>query len=608
VRRLNTYIPEDQANCLCKNFSEIGLLNSLTDLCDPKSYFSAPVYDRFFSEIGYSLFLPAIRWLSSQGYDFGTAYHVASTVFVKVAVNPGQPILRPLDFLPAVFAAITARQSERDKTFIQVNASGSGHELIRLPYEIPPRRVWDIKSNRVIDFSFLTIEKIEENPLTNAWEVQFSRDSHRIPEFWAISHSWTDDMQAAETVVNGFQWPVPLPAGICLEHVRQELIRFGARYVWLDVLCLRQEAGPDHEEVRKQELKVDVPTIGNIYRTATTLIRYFNGLGCSFSDQNWDNSRHWLQRAWTLQEVRSEDVTYNGGMQPPINYLDTTGTFGGQKMTLRQAIAPIRELARHISKEGHGEIYRLVKEMRHRHSSHPLDKLTGLFYLLRTSLLPTYSKDTPVGVAWAQSFHVLPTQTKLQLFFDFPYPDDSGNWFPSWEQLLTWPDRNPALEHLTREVDLTVHDSTFPDCVHYGIDRHHLLYIRDVIMLPSVTIKNSRTPGEYTIKTSEIGSADGRTRLVAPKEISFLHVYLDQRPIEHGTYTLVTPKPSTSQNWVICEPFWDLVARPRSFCPGDCVGKLQGQIFRKVGVLRTDAVIWLGGPDSTLEKRSCLFV
>ncbi|KAF8428690.1 hypothetical protein EV426DRAFT_714154 [Tirmania nivea] len=51
------------------------------------------------------------------------------------------------------------------------------------------------------------------------------------------------------------------------------------------VLCLRQKPS-DHnrsfDSVKQNDWKIDVPTIGNIYRAAERVMHYFNGLG-SFS-------------------------------------------------------------------------------------------------------------------------------------------------------------------------------------------------------------------------------------------------------------------------------------------------------------------------------------
>ena len=89
------------------------------------------------------------------------------------------------------------------------------------------------------------------------------------------------------TRVNRGEWPVPLPVGVSLNQVRQELLRFGGRYIWLDILCLRQsypegfgsskqitvEKIQKLEQTRQQEWKLDVPTIGNVYQIATNIVR-----------------------------------------------------------------------------------------------------------------------------------------------------------------------------------------------------------------------------------------------------------------------------------------------------------------------------------------------
>lgn len=588
------------------------LLDSLAELCDDQAGagFSANV--RFLSEPGKSLFTSALRWLSSNDYDFGTAYYIASTVFVKISLDHQQFTLEPSTLMSDVLEAVAQKERESDNFHIGMDDSGT--EIVRSPYRTLPRRVWDIRSNRVIPFSLLTISTIQQDPGSKAWEVTFTDRDQDPPEFWALSHSWTAKPNRVTTPANRQQWPVPLPYEVPLDRVRRELFRFGAKYVWLDVLCLRQPGGLADEDTRQREWKLDVPTIGNIYRIATTIIRYFNGLGCKFSSENWNDSRHWLQRAWTLQELRSEDITYNGGVRDSTNLWNTMGDFDGRITTLRQVMTPLWELAQHLDldrEKSHAEIYRLVKEMHRRSASDELDKVCGLFYLLRTTSLPTYLRGTPAGDAWEKSFHVLPDQTQLELLFDFPYPGSEGKWFPSWDQLLHWPDRDPALQHLTRQVELKVNHVRFAGCSHLDSSHRQLLLVLSLFILPDVKLRHAELVGEYRIHTSEIAgqSNSGHRRTVASKSIHFQRVYLeeDPTPIPEGMYYLITPRPSTSHNWVVCEPMtWEWSGPP---CSMECICKLHRQIFRKVGVLRTDFVISLTGPDSTLERGvNCLFI
>ncbi|KAF8437320.1 hypothetical protein BGX38DRAFT_1075932, partial [Terfezia claveryi] len=175
-----------------------------------------------------------------------------------------------------------------------------------------PRRLWDLYSNRVIPYD---------------WHV-------REP-FVAISHSWTADMRPVLTTINRQQWPVPLPVEesgpeATLEYIRLELLNTKIpnphdrykdgllmMYVWLDILCLRQsyhnkdilDSNPDLaskwrklDEVRLKEWEIDIPTMGMIYTAAEYVVCYMNGIGRPFREDGWDDERHWVNRAWTMQE------------------------------------------------------------------------------------------------------------------------------------------------------------------------------------------------------------------------------------------------------------------------------------------------------------------
>ena len=205
-----------------------------------------------------------------------------------------------------------------------------------------PRRIWDICANTVIPAMWFCGPPC---PLTGSQEMG---DLGVKP----ISHAWAanEDRRPILTEANQQMWPVPLPKGVLLEDVRGEMIRLGVCYAWLDVLCLRQRAQPtfatdlaipaNREEVmeritpstgevvesiplstqevverreqrRLEEWKVDVPTIGAIYSNLAEnglyrggpIVIFMSGLGRPFRDEGWDSERHWLRRAWTLQET-----------------------------------------------------------------------------------------------------------------------------------------------------------------------------------------------------------------------------------------------------------------------------------------------------------------
>ncbi|KAF8448232.1 hypothetical protein BGX38DRAFT_1077205, partial [Terfezia claveryi] len=200
----------------------------------------------------------------NQGYDLGLAYAAARVAWknfndpgFNVAVHRGQ------------WVKIAKQIDELRETAIYTDETGQA--LIRSPYRIMPRRIWDLKSNRVVNV-IMDLEKAS-------------------PPFWAITHSWTNEMFTVKTSINQYQWPTPLPHGLDLEHgVRRELLSKGAEYVWLDVLCLRQQS-TSNDDTKVDEWKLDVPTIGNIYRAAVGIARYFNGLGQAFRTNGWDNPR-----------------------------------------------------------------------------------------------------------------------------------------------------------------------------------------------------------------------------------------------------------------------------------------------------------------------------
>ena len=177
-----------------------------------------------------------------------------------------------------------------------------------------PRRIWDICANTVIPITWFY------DPIGPFLDPIWVRP---------VSHAWVsdEDLTLIMTEANQQLWPIPLPSGVLLEDVRGEMIRLGVRYAWLDVLCLRQQAQPAlardltilasrevierREQRRLEEWKVDVPTIGAIYSnshqsslygTGPTVI-FMSGLGRPFRDEGWASKRHWLRRAWTLQET-----------------------------------------------------------------------------------------------------------------------------------------------------------------------------------------------------------------------------------------------------------------------------------------------------------------
>ncbi|EKM56406.1 uncharacterized protein PHACADRAFT_253498 [Phanerochaete carnosa HHB-10118-sp] len=236
---------------------------------------------------------------------------------------------------------------------------------------VPPRRVWDLYSNRVLPF-FALPERLRNS----------TGDVRTLDRLWAISHSWVDeeDRQTVDTAINGRQWGVPFPRRTSLSNVRIELLNLGAEYVWLDVLCLRQadESKDSGSNTRTNEWKLDVPTIGNIYSAPSRIcVIYFNGLGLSLSvsPDLLKSDRHWFNRVWTLQELC--DCWLPGGLTGSSTVYE--GTLFTRLKKLRKTI----EDAKYDAKK----LWPIIRE---RHCTNDVDRIAGLTYLTPHSTLPVY--------------------------------------------------------------------------------------------------------------------------------------------------------------------------------------------------------------------------
>ena len=322
--------------------------------------------------------------------------------------------------------------------------------LITDPYSVGPRRVWDFYYNRVIPYYLLNKHMPDE------WH-----NSTPGIQFVAISHSWvpSNDRISCYTPINHHAWPVPLPRGVDLENIRAEVKALypEVRYCWLDVLCLRQEdtlAVPNQPSeagirgnrgnwlqalyldkdyasgvIRGAELRIDVPTIGNIYLQAHGVIRYFNGLGRRFQGSNFNDPTHWLNRAWTLQEAVPNSVP--GGVRDVIgNYKNAKGTRGGVTKRLREFLEEVEAAA------GGKSVISLAHEMGTRHTMNAMDKIAGLSFILRFKQLPVYFGNEPIATAWDRCLSAMPAKYLEEIFINCPIIDQP-RWVPSWDSLLT---------------------------------------------------------------------------------------------------------------------------------------------------------------------------
>jgi len=281
--------------------------------------------------------------------------------------------------------------------------------------------------------------------------------------------------------------------------------------------------------------------------------------------------------------------------------LNTQGQVGGVTTTLRAAIRPILKLAASLGGRGGCCMYDLAREMARRCASHPTDKVAGLFYLLHTTQLPTYNELISDETAWRKCFYVLPFQRKFEILFDFPYRGPE-HWYPSWKQLMEWPERDDTYEHAAVKYQ---HDSLIPilDPDIVQSEDAASLVVHQIWAISDVHLRtNTHNSNVYELK-------------IGGKGFGFYCPYNFQEPIctESQQLTIVIQSLENSYNWVVCEQLSQ--TRKRKFEDIDKtenVNALEVKVLRKVGVLRTDSCseLLVGKRDggSMLQKISCLFV
>ncbi len=325
----------------------------------------------------------------AKGLDFGTTY-----AYLRPYWNDMSTIEHKLRIL------------EREDEEMRRNVLADGRITTR---HVPARRVWDLCANRVVPYWVA-----RKTPL-------------------GISHAWVDEKDRVNvmTPINGYEWPVPMPKDTSLDLIRIEMLNarstyspHTAEYAWLDILCLRQEGGKS-EHLRRDEWRLDVPTIGSVYEEAERVVCYFNGLGrpLNLTTDYFESDRCWFRRAWTLQEI-PDDLIIGGETGNSILEEEVRRRFDGQLTSLRNIIR-------------YGTSLDLVSEMQHRVSTKPLDKVAGLVYLLKTDSIPIYDTEQSAADAWEVLMDVMRPEFQAQLLFLYPTPGGGRKcWRPSWEQVM----------------------------------------------------------------------------------------------------------------------------------------------------------------------------
>lgn len=340
----------------------------------------------------------------------------------------------------------------------------------RIPMHLMPRRMWDLWSNRVVPtwmvcttpVGYLYFEDLKgardaysaypRSAGTSASHADSSDPQLISIPFFAVSHPWVDanQRQAVKTPINGYEWPVPLPADTTLERIRTELLHLTGemQLVWLDVLCLRQQDESENEHLRREEWRTDIPTIGAVYIGARIIVYYYSGLGLPFEIGNLNSPTHWLNRAWTLQETKAERRGLIAGIPASCPPHCSSGLAEWQNVKDLSVIHFCRRInslrSSHQGANKSRDLFWAIAAMRTRFAKCELDKVAGLNYIvsgLGTDLAaPPYITCEDSENAWQRFVEQLATtEDRASLLFFFPYlftgRMDMPVWLPSWQQL-----------------------------------------------------------------------------------------------------------------------------------------------------------------------------
>ncbi|PBK58652.1 hypothetical protein ARMSODRAFT_967555 [Armillaria solidipes] len=270
---------------------------------------------------------------------------------------------------------------------------------------VPPRRVWDLYSNRVVPWW-----------AARGWP-------------YAISHAWVEEKDRMDmwTPINGYEWPVPIPKDSNLDLIRIEMLNAGAEYAWLDVLCLRQEDGR-REDLRAEEWKLDVPTIGFVYKGFEPIVYYFNGLGrpLHIKAGDFESDRNWFKRVWTLQEFAHDKRIIGGDTGDDTAMAEGVRAEFDRRLLALQEISDVPGMSTALS------------HIRDRVCTNPVDRIAGLVYLLVwVDAIPAYYEMQSMEDAWTALVDVLSGRDRAALFFTYPRPGNRNKvWRPSWSQVM----------------------------------------------------------------------------------------------------------------------------------------------------------------------------
>ncbi|KAK0506474.1 hypothetical protein EDD18DRAFT_1455791 [Armillaria luteobubalina] len=451
----------------------------------------------------YTLDTPSLSFVLkdciAQNYDFGTAYGRLRSAWY----NQGRSVLQ-IDLWKREAKDVTWRRNALDGSRI-------------VDSRMKPRRVWDLYSNRVVPY----------------WS------SLKRPR--PISHAWVSEVDRVDllTPINGCEWPVPIPKGANLDLIRIEMLNLGTEYAWLDVLCLRQRGGP-REDLRVEEWKLDVPTIGAIYY-GTRVVCYLSGLGRPLSFKAGDLD---------MQEVGWERVIAGDTPDGPLHSkpIDEVGHYEQEASTIfhKQLMSAESTL---------NGLYGTLSAMQDRISTNPVDKVAGLAFSLKARSIPAYYESQSLEDAWTSLINEMDPFYRGILLFTYPEPGTGcKKWRPSWKQIMT-----KSLPNVTDSLDWVAFVGKDNDdwCEELRIEKG---FVR-------------------ALAEGNVERIDRHGELVVEDAYGKVHVFnilaSHQHPIPEDMYTLLGSTPLFSWNGEIRSPQYWVVGQ-----------RLPNKRFEKVSVFK----------------------
>ncbi|KAK0242207.1 hypothetical protein EDD85DRAFT_279877 [Armillaria nabsnona] len=502
-------IPSSLADIPCGTLGVQGVLDQLNAILGTSHTLSTPSV------------LSVLGDCIMKDYDFGTAYGRLRNVWNRNDHGTIKDTLR-------------TREEEdnegRRKTLV-------GNNLME--QILPPRRVWDLCSNRVVPW----------------WARLEGQTFASLGWYSPISHAWVDEKDRMDvwTPINGKEWPVPIPKDTSLNLIRIEMLRLGLMYTWLDVLCLRQKGGP-REDLRMEEWKLDVPTIGHAYSLAYRIVIYLSGLGRPLSLQEGDleSDRSWFRRAWTLQEVGFDRIIAGDTPDGPMHAepVDDNGNYETEMLTSFHK--QWKYLKRNYCPNCAFGLFDTLADMKNRVSTNPVDRVAGLAFCLLAR--HAYHESETLEDAWTALVNGMRGYTRACILFLYPGVGlGCKKWRPTWEQVMTEPlPADAGCDGLISRDDKTDEDWYKGPCIKQGF----------VQGLHAGSAEGVDRCGELVVTT-------GTFRM---RRHTFKIRVTHQFPIPEGAYTLL----GSSDTWDPKEvrEFW-VVGR-----------SLPDQRFEKLSVIR----------------------